>query len=135
MAELPPVSGYGTDWREEKNRELDLTQMFRRNRPLLKLDPEIKKKSTVPHARILKLTYPDGRRLNLKFDQDRPHADVSSQQAAAEARSGNQEEVDRASRAHTQVDVSRRSAPEPQIRSDCGLLDDGRVNGFTEVSA
>lgn len=69
MAELPPVSGYGTDWREEKNRELDLTQMFRRNRPLLKLDPEIKKKSTVPHARILKLTYPDGRRLNLKFDQ------------------------------------------------------------------
>jgi len=68
-AELPTVPGYGTDWREEKARERDLKQVFRRDRPLLKIALEVRKKSIVPHARILKLTYPDGQRLNLKFDQ------------------------------------------------------------------
>ena len=66
-AELSNDPGYGTDWREEKLRELDLKKAFRRDG--LKLDLEIRKKSIVPHSRVLKLTYPHGRRLNLKFDQ------------------------------------------------------------------
>jgi hypothetical protein len=66
-AELPNDPGYGTDWREEKIRELDLKKAFRRDG--LKLDLEVRKKSIVPHSRVLKLTYPNGRRLNLKFDQ------------------------------------------------------------------
>ena len=68
-AELPNDPGYGTDWREEKVRELDLKKAFRRDGSMLKLDLEVRKKSIVPHSRVLKLTYPNGRRLNLKFDQ------------------------------------------------------------------
>jgi len=68
-AELPPVPGYGSDWRDEKVRELDLKKAFRRDGGMLKLDLEVRKKSVVPHSRVLKLTYPNGRRLNLKFDQ------------------------------------------------------------------
>lgn len=66
-AELPTRPGYGTDWREERARELDLKRLFRRDG--LDFDLQVKGKTAVPHSRILRVSYPNDRRLNLKFDQ------------------------------------------------------------------
>src|SRR5699024_4888241 len=68
-AELPHDPGYGPDWREEKIRECVPENVFSSDRSTLKFSLEVRKKSMVPHSRILKLTYANGRRLNLKFDQ------------------------------------------------------------------
>lgn len=61
--------GYHTDWKDEATRKRDLQRLFQKRRPSIRLDVQVKRKELVPHSRTLRLSYPDGRYLNLKFDQ------------------------------------------------------------------
>ena len=61
--------GYYTDWQDDDARRRELQRLFKQCRPLIQLDVQAKRKEQIPHSRTLRLSYLDGRHLNLKFDQ------------------------------------------------------------------
>lgn len=61
--------GYQTNWQADDVRRRELQRLFQQCRPRVQLDVQARKKKHVPHSRTLRLSYPDGRFLNLKFDQ------------------------------------------------------------------